>query len=248
MPNYDLLQSVGRALDILELVGNSKVGMSRRVVVNITHLSNTTAFNMLRALVAKGFLVKRRNPIRYYPGPVLINFCRAQRDYELFQRAKPVLMNLANSLIGEARLGECVGLRMLSMLMVSAGQMGVMQPHLPHHMMPYGIGSVFQAYWDKQQQAEYEKSFPFARYGKKKWGSREIFNRFLAGFRKNRMTMIPVRRSGVHFRVAAPISGPGGNMVAIVCFIKPMKQTTATFRRKCCLAVYKAGVELSFSG
>ncbi|RPI61475.1 MAG: hypothetical protein EHM48_05580 [Planctomycetaceae bacterium] len=246
MPNYDLLQSVGRALDILELVGNSESGMSWRLVVDRTHLSNTTAFNMLRALVAKGFLVKRRNPIRYYPGPVLINFRRAQRDYELFQRAKPVLMNLANSFIGEARLCECVGLRILSMLMVAAGQLGVMQPHLPHFMRPYGIGSVFQAYWDKQQLADYEKNVPFAKHGKKKWGSRENFHRFLSGFRKNRVAMLPVYRSGDIFRVAAPIFGPGGNVVAIVCLIKPIAQTNATFRHKCCQAIRKAGVELSF--
>jgi len=247
MPRYNLIQSVERSLDILELIGNSTADIRLRVISNRTCLKNTTLHNILRTMVARGFLVKRRNPIRYNLGPAMLSIRRAQRDCELFQQARPVLMNLANSFVGEAMLCECVGVYMLSMLRVAAGQLAVMQPHVPSRMNHYGIASVLQAYWDKHQLAHYEKSFPFKQYGKNKWGSREKFNRFLAGFRKNRMAMMPVRLSGDSFRVAAPILGPGGNMVAIVCFIKPMGQTNAAFRQKCCQAVYKAGVELSFS-
>ncbi|RPI58999.1 MAG: hypothetical protein EHM48_09570, partial [Planctomycetaceae bacterium] len=88
MAPYDLVQSVGRALDILELVGNSEGGMRRQTVINLTQLKPATTYNLLRTLVAKGFLIKRRNPIRYYLGPTMVSLRRAQRDYELFQRAK----------------------------------------------------------------------------------------------------------------------------------------------------------------
>ncbi|RPI61427.1 MAG: hypothetical protein EHM48_05665 [Planctomycetaceae bacterium] len=245
MPNYELIQSIGRALDILELVGNSESGMSLHLVVTRTHLKTATAHNILRTLAAKGFLVKRRNPIRYQAGPILLNIRRAQRDLELFNRVRPVLMSLANSLGGEARLSECVGMRSLGMLFVLPGQMGVMQPHLPQDMLPYGIGVVFQAYWSKSEIAEYDKKYNFAKNGKK-WGSRQKLNRFLAEFKKRRVGMMPIRITGDHFRVAAPIFSRDGKVAAIICFIKPIEQTDAAFRDKCCQAVYQAGVALSY--
>jgi len=247
MPHYELIQSVGRALDILELVVNSEFGMDLRTVANLTFLKNATAHNMLRTLVAKGFLEKRRKPIRYHPGPVLLNYRRSQRDAALFQRAKPILMNLTKSFGGEVRLCESVGMRTLSMLIASPGSLGVLQPYLPPEMIPYGIGVVFQAYWDKNAIAEFDKKYDFKKNGKK-WGTRKKLNRFIADFKKRHLAMIPVRITGETFRVAAPIFGRDGKIIAIIYFFKPIEQTNATFRRQCCEAVRKAGAELSSSG
>lgn len=248
MSHYELVQSVERALDILELVANTEAGITRQCVIGRTRLKNTTVYNLLKTLVAKRYLVKQRNPIRYHAGPVLLNIRRAQRDYELFQRAKPILIRLANTMVAGVSLCENVGLRTLTMLSATFGKEYVTQELHPTFMLPYGIGDVFYAYWDRQQIAEYERRVPFAKYGRRRWKSRKTWNKFLAEFRQKRVAMIPVRLTGGHFRVAAPVFGPRGDVVAIVCLIKPIEQTNAAFRHKCCEAVRKAGVELSFNG
>ncbi|RPI60916.1 MAG: hypothetical protein EHM48_06465 [Planctomycetaceae bacterium] len=245
MPSYDLVQSVGRALDILELVVNSETGLDLNGVVAFTFLKTATAHNLLRTLVAKGFLEKSRNPIRYYPGPILLNYRRSERDSNLFNHARPIMAQLAHSLGGEVRLCESVGMRTVSMLIASPSQSSVEQPRTPRETMIYGMGVVFQAYWSKREIAEYDKKYNFKLNGQK-WGTREKLNRFLAGFRKNHVAMIPVRITGNHFRVAAPIFGWTGKMTAIICFTKPIKQTNAAFRQTCYQAIYKAGKELSF--
>jgi DNA-binding IclR family transcriptional regulator len=56
----DLVQSVSRALRVLEVVGTSRGGMNAKTVARRCHLNLSTAYHLLRTLSYEGYLV--RNP------------------------------------------------------------------------------------------------------------------------------------------------------------------------------------------
>lgn len=63
MPGYEYIQSVSRALDILELLANSSKGLKLQHVASGLGVKRQTAHNLLRTLVHKGFVRKHSPPL-----------------------------------------------------------------------------------------------------------------------------------------------------------------------------------------
>ncbi len=77
-----LIQSLGRALDILELIRDNNVSMRASDVATQLGLGVATAHNIIRSLFQRGYLVQDENS-RYLLGPECFRlYKRASNDFE----------------------------------------------------------------------------------------------------------------------------------------------------------------------
>ncbi len=95
MPKSDMVQSLLKALDILELVVDAEEGVRLNEVTEKLNLHKSTAHNLARTLMARGYLVKD-SVNRYQPGPVLEEMHRRRNRRALLRRAEEVLVKLQN--------------------------------------------------------------------------------------------------------------------------------------------------------
>ena len=57
----DLIQSVSRALRILEEVGDSPEGLNAKQIAHRCHIALPTTYHLVRTLTYEGYLVRRSN-------------------------------------------------------------------------------------------------------------------------------------------------------------------------------------------
>lgn len=81
MPHSDLVQSVTRAVAILELVAGSPASMSLKEICEALGLKVSTAHNIVRTLIAKGLLAGSARPVRYMLGPAVGRLAMAYRQH-----------------------------------------------------------------------------------------------------------------------------------------------------------------------
>ncbi|MEX0746059.1 MAG: helix-turn-helix domain-containing protein [Phycisphaeraceae bacterium] len=71
MPGSERVQSVNRALELLERVARSDGGMTVRELSEATNLKRPTVNNLVLTLVDRGYLTGRGSPARYSLGPIV---------------------------------------------------------------------------------------------------------------------------------------------------------------------------------
>lgn len=101
------LRSVGRALDILETLGNASNGMGVGEIAEAIGVSRSTAFTLLQTLVARGFVADLRigGARLYRLGLSLVHLGdRALSELGITQLATPVLQQLTSSTQFTSRL------------------------------------------------------------------------------------------------------------------------------------------------
>src|SRR5512146_598493 len=109
MAHSDLLQSLLRALDILELVARSDDGLTLQELADSLGMKPPTVYNLARTLAARGFLRKVPRPVRYQLGPAMTELVGLQVDHALMQQAPPVMRRLFSDLaIANVVLGKHV--------------------------------------------------------------------------------------------------------------------------------------------
>ncbi|MGE4420687.1 MAG: IclR family transcriptional regulator [Pseudodesulfovibrio sp.] len=90
-----VIQSVARALSILELFGGTTTELSVTEIANMLDLSKSTAFGLINTLARKGYLEQSQRDARYSLGLKLLRLGGLVRKNSILcQRARPFLEQL----------------------------------------------------------------------------------------------------------------------------------------------------------
>ena len=200
------IQSVERALAILEQVAHTPGGMPLRDLAAALELGVTTVHNLAATLVNRGYLMKTPAPKRYALGSAARVLAGADRQQESLKRLEAAVRWLAGrwqqaTITAVYPLGHEIttGLRM------SPEQRGVMQRPAHLVMSPYTSASalVFEAFWTDDERAAFERQYPFAENGKGFWGQIKSLDRFLAKIRREGRAVLDLGDGRI--RIAVPV-------------------------------------------
>lgn len=87
-----MIQSVSRALHLLEILARSGGSAKLKEITDISGLTTPTAHNLLNTLVALGYVKRRQGDVRYHLGDRILNIARvAGNDAELRETLRPKL-------------------------------------------------------------------------------------------------------------------------------------------------------------
>lgn len=99
MPGNELVQSLVRALDIMESVSRSPSGVRLADVSDELGLNTTTAYNLMRTLAERGYLQKD-SLNRYRLGRAVTELLEQERSHILMQSSGTMLLKLASAMPG----------------------------------------------------------------------------------------------------------------------------------------------------
>ena len=247
MPHSQLVQSLLRGLDILELVAASERGLALRDLTEHLGLKAPTAHNLARTLAARGFLQKTADPPRYLLGRAVLELARAQAGNALLRRAGAALRRLFRQIPGATvTLSQSAGGEVLTVLRISPERPGILERPHGRPMHPYGTASavLFQTLWTEQERAAYRRRYPFWEYGAHLWGGEVRLEKFLAAARRAGYAALRLDKAGV-FPAAAPVTGANNELLAAVGASVPAGRASPARRRRLIERVVAAAEKLS---
>lgn len=244
MPGYEYIQSVVRALDILELVGNSAEGVAVSYVARVLELSKQTVHNLFRTMVHKKFLEKTLSPPRYRLGPVMQALRERQvhwmRDFLLPAIPKAIVISRrtrSSVMVSQYTGGEVVG------RFISPGTESEMpRPLLAVRIPPYSNALTFNAFVARPVRLEYYARHPLEGDSLPYWKSFDLLDRLLARVRMEGHLAF-VKNS--IFRAAAPIFDGDKTVVAMISITKPFAAMQSGEAQECIDLLSQAAEELS---
>jgi len=106
------VQSLQRAIDILEAIGESKRGLSLKAIAGITGLPKSTVYRLLANLEQRGYVAVSDGAYRL--GLKLLMFShKAEQDLEIRQLARPFMAQLNEATRESVHLGTLYNNRVL---------------------------------------------------------------------------------------------------------------------------------------
>lgn len=215
MPSNKLVQSVTRALMILELLSTEEDGLTLQQLCQELDLKSPTAHNLLRTLMDRGFVDKLDSPVRYRLGNAMIDLVDQYRNRGA-QRLAARAVSSVFAQFGNIRTTYCeeIGGDVVLKLRMTPERPGLLEKPWHSVMLAYTSASVlvFQAFWRDDQRFDYTQRYPFEQYGATSWESEEQLAAFLDEVRAKGYAAPPVTPSGLS-RIAVPVFGPGNSLI-----------------------------------
>ena len=212
------VQSVVRALEILEGLGQSEDGLGVTALAKATGLKVPTAHNLLRTLVAKGYVARDAATPRYRLGACCASIGRAyQRNLRVPDISRPIVRELAG------RVNESVVVAMMEggeirFVMQASGDR-LLTVSLGRPVSPSGYisvcGRVLLAHLPKHQLEDYIAAHPVEDSGCEDISTREDLDAILDQARRNGY-LDYWRENGTVLAIAAPIRDFTGEVVAAI--------------------------------
>ncbi len=211
MPSNQLVQSVTRALLIVEILANVEDGLTLQQICNELDLKPPTVHNLLRTLAARGYVERVSEPARYRLGNQLVNLADQHRTLTT-QRFAATAVSQVFAQFNQVRVTYCedIGGDVVLKLRMSPERPGLLERPWHSVMLAYTSASVlvYQAFWREDQRLQYEAKYPFATYGAHIWGDRETIDTFLSDVGRKGHADPPPKvkgeRNKLH-RVAVPV-------------------------------------------
>ena len=244
MAGSDPVQSVVRALDIVDRVAQSPEGVSLMVLARMLDVSPSTAHNLVRTLVLKRYLEKAGEPPRYRLGRAIVGLFEQRQHHWLLEQAAEQLANLRKQFSAAvATLSQALGGEIVTLLRMSPERPGLVQQPMGMRQAAYTSASslVYLAFWDDEQRQSYMRQFAFEDFGAPTWRSIDQLEDFLADVRR---VGYSARGAGEGLaRVAAPVWGRGGQLEAVVGLA--MQDAASSQHERMIAAVVSAAGSLS---
>lgn len=176
MPHSELVQSLLRGLDILKHISNHPDGMRLNELTAVTGLKKPTLHNLLRTLIARGFVFKD-GMNRFNIGPAVYEIAGSGALARRQMKAQAIFPLLAEKLPGcTITLSTLSVDTVRCLLRISPDAPGELQNPADRTFTPYVMASaiVLQAVYPEES-ARLEERYPFDEYGVGLWGSTENF-------------------------------------------------------------------------
>jgi len=206
-------QSVGRALDLLELVGQSESGCDLRTIGEALQLSQPAAYQLAKALTLRGYLTKSTRPVRYQLGRMVYELAsrRSQDGVETGVHREAVRVAEAFPSVNVLVI-EAVGEGLISRIRLSPTRKGWVE-RSNELVNPYRLITPVcaLAFLNDDAAAALRRHYPFDEFAPVALaglGGSAEFDRRLAEIRERGFAL----DSGDPFLVAAPIFTHGGRL------------------------------------
>jgi DNA-binding IclR family transcriptional regulator len=228
MPHSELVQSLLRAVDVIELIAQSERGLSLGEVCNSLGLKQPTAHNLIRTLVARDFVEKTSSPVRYRLGSAVIRLAEERASHSVVRQASMIVQDLFERLRAylpaklhpeeEATISfsQHVGGEVVMLLRLRMQRPGVLErPKRVMSAYQSATPICFQAFWSPEEREEYRRLHPFLEQGVQVWKTRDRFEIFLSRVRALGYAQPPIFPRG-QFRVAVPVWGEGHRLIGVL--------------------------------
>ncbi len=217
MANSDLIQSVVRSLDILEVVARSEDGLTLQQLSDQLGLQASTAHNLARTLLAKGYLSKSTGPVKYRLGFSLQELINMQYKRTLLKIASEKMQQLSQDMPeATITLAEDIGGEIIAALRLSPDRPGNIQ-HNNRVVAPFrtSISLIFLAFWSDHARAAYMRRYPLWEFGLPLWKDEAQLEQAIGSIRRRGYASLHVEKSAV-FSVSAPIFNNKNSFVAAI--------------------------------
>jgi DNA-binding IclR family transcriptional regulator len=248
MAGSDTVQSVERALDMLQALAGSDGGMRLGDLAKQLDLNTSTAHNLVRTLIGRGFVLKGQGQ-RLRMGPALGELVAQEADHQLLraaaargisiQRIFPTcIINLAEPIGGELRVR----------IRLSGDRPGQVQRPASQAAHLYGsaVGLCSQAFADQGTVQALRETQPFHEHGASMWASPELLAEHLRRAHGVGLVETPFATQEL-WRIAAPVFGTDGHFVAAFGVALPIDDATPEARRDLTAAVRAAATAIPTS-
>ena len=225
MPRSELIQSVVRGLDVLQLAAKSEAGVTLRQMCQAIGLKQPTAHNLVRTLLSRGFLERSGRPMRYRLGPTFQRLAMEHQNHSLAWRASEAMLALQGellTLVGAApephgddslTFGRLLAGDVVMCLRLQLEGPGLIErPGFAFAPYDAAVALLFQAYMLAGQRDLYWRQHPFARLGAMTWKTPRRLDDFLAEVRRVGYCL-PQHYGPETFRMAVPVFGPDKTIV-----------------------------------
>ena len=201
-----MVQSVARAIDILEILAEEGSGMRLSEVAEVAGLKNNTAHNLLKTLIKRGYVEKGHGP-SYGLGQAAIKLAYAGGINSIVGSAVPPIRSLQKSFpCCTVVLSQRIGGNIVVRLRMSPDRPGVLQK--PHGMTfhPYGTASglAFLTFSSTENSLKIRQQAPFYEQGVNVWGTPDKLDDFLEESREKGYVVTPFKGEE-GFRAAVPV-------------------------------------------
>jgi len=247
MPNSEPIQSVLRASDVLQLIGESDDGLALQSLADRLGLKAPTVHHLLRTLVITGLLQRVTGPVRYRIGPLFHQIARRQAGVALYEIVEPAMRKLSD-VHGQATvvLAEFIDSEVVVTRRMRADQPNVMQQP-PHQVLgPYTSASalLFQSQWPSEMRRAFRRRYPLAEYGGA-WTDETELNRFL---RNSAKAGVVAYLSGnrTHLAVSAAVK-QGGQLLGAIGASMTLNETDDVDKQcdRLAKSVHDASIKIS---
>lgn len=185
MAGSNLVQSVLRGTEIVEVVARSEEGLTLNEISLQVKLKATTVYNILRTFCVSGWLEKDSDG-KYFIGSGLLSAVRAGNGSAVLAQAIPVMLELNEQFPnGTLTFSEFAADGIWCRLRMSPDRQGMIQRRVLQHFPPYtsATGIVFQAFMSEEEFSPVAELYPFHDYNLQQWDNEKDFEDHLAEVR-----------------------------------------------------------------
>jgi IclR family acetate operon transcriptional repressor len=246
MPGYGYVQSVLRAIDILEVIAGKETGISLNYLARALNLNRKTTHNLLRTLAHRGYLTKKSSPPVYRLGAAM-DALRAQQARWTREVLLPAIrrgVRLSRKTRGSVVVSGFAGGEVLGRFACRGGAEEPFARVTFSPMPPYGSALAYEAFMDRATLTDYRAAHPMTDADADYWRSLDMVDDLLARVRAE--GYLAFLRSGV-FRVAAPVFTPEGDVTATISLTRPFDEMQAGSARGYIDMVRQSTRELSLA-
>lgn len=209
MPHSQSVQSLERGLDLLESVVD-RPGLALGDLAAGAQLKTTTAFNLARTLVERGYLCKSGGrPVGYTVGPALIDLgSRLPREDPLVATLRELAAGFPD---WRFVVGQADGPEIRCRWRTVPGDPARVERPERMSLAPYTTASSLchEALWSGDRATQFAQTYPFDLYGVGFWGTEERYRIALDQFSREGRVVVAHSRLP---RVACPVRGTGGEL------------------------------------
>lgn len=204
MASSDMVNSLLKALDILNVVANAANGIRLNELADGFGMKKTTVHNLVRTLRARNYLVKD-GANRFHLGPAVRELLRAQQSHSVMREAETMMREL-NKLWPKATLTfseNCNG-EIYCRLRMSADQPGFIQRPATQGLAPYiSASSLALMACNSDYRSEVAERFPFESYAMRRWSERRLLEEELELIRNRGFSLVPHEDRSCSMAIAA---------------------------------------------
>jgi DNA-binding IclR family transcriptional regulator len=227
MAGKDLVNSLLKGMDIISLAGASEKGLRLSEIATALKIKTPAAHNLVRTLLARGFLEKRGG-MHLFVGPAVRELVKSQDDSAIRTQAENEMLRLYKILPrGLILFAEPDGKEIHQVLRMSMDRPGIIQRFPGEAMHVYGsaTGLIRLAFADENSRLQIEESRPFAEFGAHLWKRRSTLDKFLDAVRKNKVSVLPFDRE-LSLRISSPVFGDGSRLIGAISASIPLNNLT----------------------
>jgi len=225
MPGKELVQSILRAVDVLELLASEPAGLALGDLCGRLGLKAPTVHNILRTLMARALVERHAAPVRYRLGPRLGEMACRLEDLAVDRRCEALLRGLVKDGVAEAaHLARQAAGELTVVLRIDASRPHLSERPAGRPLHPYGscAGLVFQAFCERSQWVTFRRAHPFPVYGAPLWGTEAELDAEIERIRENGFCL---RRDDGALRVGVPYLGRRSSLEGILGASRTVAET-----------------------